>query len=74
LASEGGFTGAVLDASGGTGERALLLASLRLPVLGVDVAETALATVRKKAPHAISGKSPVCLSIAPIESIAVFRE
>jgi predicted RNA methylase len=74
LASEGEFTGAVLDASCGTREKALLLGSLGLRVLGVDVAETALATVRKKAPHAISGKSPVCLSIAPIEGIAVFRE
>jgi SAM-dependent methyltransferase len=49
LASEGRFTGAVLDAGCGTGENALLLASLGLPVLGVDVAETALAIARKKA-------------------------
>ena len=49
LASEGGFTGAVLDAGCGTGENALHLASLGLPVLGVDVAETALATAREKA-------------------------
>lgn len=49
LASEGGFAGAVLDAGCGTGENALLLASLGLPVLGVDVAETALATAREKA-------------------------
>jgi ubiquinone/menaquinone biosynthesis C-methylase UbiE len=49
LASDGGFTGAVLDAGCGTGENALLAASLGLPVLGVDVAETALAMTRQKA-------------------------
>ncbi|MCI0351506.1 MAG: class I SAM-dependent methyltransferase [Acidobacteriales bacterium] len=49
LASAGGFTGAVLDAGCGTGENALHLASLGLPVLGFDVAETALAIARKKA-------------------------
>ncbi|MCU1255217.1 MAG: putative thiol methyltransferase 2, partial [Candidatus Angelobacter sp.] len=40
LASEGGFAGAVLDAGCGTGENALHIARLGLPVLGVDVAET----------------------------------
>jgi len=49
LASEGGFTGAVLDAGCGTGENALHVASLGLSVLGVDVAETALAIAREKA-------------------------
>src|SRR6478736_3521376 len=49
LASEGGFAGAVLDAGCGTGENALHVASLRLSVLGVDVAETALAIARAKA-------------------------
>jgi SAM-dependent methyltransferase len=53
LASAGGFAGAVLDAGCGTGENALHIASLRVPagllVLGVDVAETALAVARKKA-------------------------
>jgi ubiquinone/menaquinone biosynthesis C-methylase UbiE len=39
----------VLDAGCGTGENALLLASLGLSVLGVDVAETALAIARAKA-------------------------
>ncbi|MGN9840619.1 class I SAM-dependent methyltransferase [Nonomuraea sp. H19] len=48
-AAEGGFAGAVLDAGCGTGENALHLASLGLPVLGVDVAETALAIARAKA-------------------------
>lgn len=49
LAAEGGFAGAVLDAGCGTGEHALLVASLGLRVLGVDVAETALAMARQKA-------------------------
>jgi SAM-dependent methyltransferase len=49
LASEGGFTGTVLDAGCGTGENALHVAALGLPVLGVDVAETALAMARAKA-------------------------
>src|SRR5215212_7633868 len=51
LASEGGFAGAVLDAGCGTGENALHVASLGLSVLGVDVAETALAIAREKADH-----------------------
>jgi SAM-dependent methyltransferase len=49
VASEGGFAGTVLDAGCGTGENALHVASLGLPVLGVDVAETALAIAREKA-------------------------
>jgi SAM-dependent methyltransferase len=49
LASEGRFAGAVLDAGCGTGENALHVASLGLSVLGVDVAETALAIARAKA-------------------------
>ena len=49
LASKAGFTGAVLDAGCGTGENALHIASLGLSVLGVDVAETALAVARAKA-------------------------
>jgi SAM-dependent methyltransferase len=49
LASEGGFSGAVLDAGCGTGENALLVAALGLSVFGVDVAETALVIARKKA-------------------------
>jgi SAM-dependent methyltransferase len=49
VAADGGFAGAVLDAGCGTGENALHLASLGLPVLGVDVAETALAIAREKA-------------------------
>jgi ubiquinone/menaquinone biosynthesis C-methylase UbiE len=49
LASGGGFAGAVLDAGCGTGENALHVALLGLSVLGVDVAETALAIAREKA-------------------------
>jgi SAM-dependent methyltransferase len=49
LATEGGFTGAVLDAGCGTGENALHIASLGLAVVGVDVAATALAIARAKA-------------------------
>src|SRR5215470_1974320 len=53
LASAGAFAGAVLDAGCGTGENALLLAALKSPaglsVIGVDVAQTALAIARQKA-------------------------
>jgi SAM-dependent methyltransferase len=49
LASEGVFAGTVLDAGCGSGDNTLHVASLGLPVLGVDVAETALAAARKKA-------------------------
>jgi SAM-dependent methyltransferase len=49
LAAGGGFAGPVLDAGCGTGENALHVASLGLSVLGVDVAETALAIARAKA-------------------------
>jgi SAM-dependent methyltransferase len=48
VASAGGFVGTVLDAGCGTGENALHLASLGFPVLGVDVAETAIAIARQK--------------------------
>jgi SAM-dependent methyltransferase len=49
IASRGGFSGAVLDTGCGTGDNTLLVASLGLSVLGVDVAETALALARAKA-------------------------
>src|SRR3954451_21416946 len=49
LAGEGAFAGSVLDAGCGTGENALHIASLGLPVLGVDVAETAVSIARGKA-------------------------
>lgn len=43
------FAGPVLDAGCGTGENALHVAALGLQVLGVDVAETAVALARAKA-------------------------
>jgi SAM-dependent methyltransferase len=49
IASERGFAGPVLDAGCGTGEHALLAASLGLRVLGVDLAATAVALARTKA-------------------------
>jgi ubiquinone/menaquinone biosynthesis C-methylase UbiE len=49
LASAGGFAGAVLDAGCGTGENALHVATSGRSVLGVDVAETAIAIAREKA-------------------------
>lgn len=49
LASKGVFAGSVLDAGCGLGENTLHLASLGLPILGIDVAETALAAARKNA-------------------------
>ncbi len=49
LVAAGAFTGPVLDAGCGPGENTLHIAALGLPVLGVDVAETALAMARKKA-------------------------
>jgi SAM-dependent methyltransferase len=49
LACEARFAGAVLDAGCGTGENALHVASAGLSVLGVDIAETALAIARQKA-------------------------
>jgi SAM-dependent methyltransferase len=49
LASEHAFAGVVLDAGCGSGDNALHIASLGLSVLGIDVAETALAIARAKA-------------------------
>lgn len=49
LASKGVFTGSVLDAGCGLGENTLHIASLGVSILGVDVAETALALAREKA-------------------------
>ena len=49
LASRGRFSGAVLDAGCGTGENTLHIASLGLPVVGFDVAQTALSMARAKA-------------------------
>lgn len=49
LGTAGGFAGAVLDAGCGSGDNALYVAALGFSVLGVDVAETALASARAKA-------------------------
>lgn len=50
LVAERPFAGPMLDAGCGTGENALhVAASLGVPVLGVDVAETAVAMARAKA-------------------------
>jgi SAM-dependent methyltransferase len=49
LAAAGGFSGRVLDAGCGTGENALCVAALGLPVLGFDVAPTAVARARAEA-------------------------
>lgn len=49
LVSEGAFRGTVLDAGCGSGDNALLIASSGVPVVGFDVAETALARAREKA-------------------------
>jgi SAM-dependent methyltransferase len=49
VAAAGGFIGRILDAGCGSGDNALHLASLGLSVVGVDVAETALAIAREKA-------------------------
>jgi SAM-dependent methyltransferase len=49
LAASGAFAGKVLDAGCGSGENALLVASSGLPVLGVDVADTALEMARRAA-------------------------
>jgi SAM-dependent methyltransferase len=49
IASGGGFAGPVLDAGCGTGEHALLAASMGLGVLGVDLSETAVSLAQSKA-------------------------
>jgi SAM-dependent methyltransferase len=49
LAAAGRFTGTVLDVGCGAGDNTLLVASRGVPVLGVDVAETAVDLARAKA-------------------------
>lgn len=49
LAAAGRLTGPVLDAGCGAGDNTLHVAALGLPVLGFDVAKTALAMARAKA-------------------------
>jgi SAM-dependent methyltransferase len=68
LASQGAFAGSVLDAGCGTGENALHVASLGLSVLGVDVAETALAIARAKA-----DQRGIAVEFAPADAFALER-
>lgn len=49
LAEQGMISGSVIDAGCGTGENALYLASLGLPVIGVDAAPTAIERANEKA-------------------------
>ncbi|WP_051790939.1 class I SAM-dependent methyltransferase [Amycolatopsis jejuensis] len=49
LAAENAFHGTVLDAGCGSGENALHIAARGLSVLGIDVAETAVAQAKDKA-------------------------
>lgn len=49
LAAAGQFSGKLLDVGCGTGEHALLAASLGLETTGVDLSETAIASARSKA-------------------------
>jgi SAM-dependent methyltransferase len=49
LADGGAFTGTVLDAGCGTGDNAIHIAALGRPVLGFDVAESAVAIARRRA-------------------------
>jgi SAM-dependent methyltransferase len=80
LASAGGFAGAVLDAGCGTGENALHVASLGLSglpglsVLGVDVAETALAIAQKKAKEKAKAKTKVKTEARGIEACEMKAE
>src|SRR6201996_4914971 len=61
LADAGAFAGTVLDAGCGTGDNALHLAQLGLSVLGIDVAETAIATARA---HAAQRRSAAEFAVA----------
>ena len=68
VAAAGGFTGAVLDVGCGTGENALHIAARGVPVLGVDVARTALAIARQKA-----GQRRVDAEFAPADALHLER-
>ena len=73
LASRGGFAGAVLDAGCGTGENSLLVASLGLPVLGVDVAETALEIAREKATRKKANNREIKVEFAAADAFQLER-
>ena len=70
------FAGRVLDAGCGTGEHSLLIASLGLPVLGpvlgVDVAETALAIAREKAAEKNASDSGIAPDHRPDHGVVEF--
>ena len=68
LASAGGIAGPVLDAGCGTGENAFHVASLGLSVLGIDVAETALAIAREKAKQ-----RGIAVEFAPADALHLER-
>ena len=68
VAAAGGFTGTVLDAGCGAGDNALHLASLGLSVLGVDVAETALAIARSRA-----AERGLAVEFAPADALHLER-
>jgi SAM-dependent methyltransferase len=68
LGADGAFTAPVLDAGCGTGEHALHLASMGLSVLGVDVAETAIAMAREKA-----GERGIAAEFAVADALALER-
>jgi SAM-dependent methyltransferase len=73
LASKGGFAGRVLDVGCGTGEHSLLIASLGLPVLGVDVAETALAIAREKAAQKKTNDGGIEVDFATADALHLER-
>jgi SAM-dependent methyltransferase len=68
LAAGGAFAGPVLDAGCGTGEHAVHLASLGLSVLGVDVAQTAIAMARAKA-----AENGIAVEFATADALALDR-
>jgi SAM-dependent methyltransferase len=77
LASKGGLAGRVLDAGCGAGEHALLIASLGSPVLGpvlgVDVAETALAIAREKAAQKKTNDGGIEVEFAAADALHLKR-
>lgn len=68
VAADGGFAGTVLDAGCGTGDNALHLASAGLSVVGVDVAENALAMARAKA-----GERGLDVAFEPVDAFGLER-